>query len=265
MKQRKRRIFAGVAAVAMLLWNFAALPQDTPLPQLELPVKAATVTEAVAPTAQATEIPANRLVPVDQFRAYNGEFKGEAYYKYMELFKYDYKVERTTLGDWTFTTVEFKILGSNFKQFNSNDDFPIRLPYEVRTTVTDYWTDMWFTSDNVTDPSKHIVTFKVTEIADDAFDYYHTPDLTIPASVKTIGKNAFKSAAYLENVYIDNRVVTYDQSGVLNPEGEEITVDTTSVQLSTIDDSAFENCLKLKNFDLSDASYLTSVGNAAFR
>ena len=265
MKQRKRRIFAGVAAVAMLLWNFAALPQDTPLPQLELPVKAATVTEAVAPTAQATEIPKKNLVAENRFLKVGEVFDGEAYYKFMGQFNYNYDVERTTFGDWTFTTVEFKIKGSNSTQFTYNDEISVKLPYEVVTTTTDYWIEKWITTHDVADPDKHIVRFKVTEIADNAFSNYSIENMTIPASVKSIGKNAFQNCKNVQNVYIDRRVLTFDQKGILNPEGESVTTSTTSIQLANIGDNAFTNCKALEGFDLSDACYLTTVGNAAFK
>jgi hypothetical protein len=79
----------------------------------------------------------------------------------------------------------------------------------------------------------------ITSIGADAFSYF--PNLTtiqLPASLKTIGSNAFRSTSVSELVF---------------PEGS---------QLEKIDRNAFKDCTSLKTFELPDS--ITSIGDSAF-
>ena len=103
----------------------------------------------------------------------------------------------------------------------------------------------------------------VTSIGDNAFYCSGLGSITIPASVTSIGMNAFDKCNYLSNV-------TFAEGSQLTTIGESaftstgLTTITIPASVTSIGDHAFENCNALGSVTFVDGSRLMSIGNYAF-
>ena len=105
----------------------------------------------------------------------------------------------------------------------------------------------------------------VVEIADDAFDYCsNLRSVTVPASVKVIGKNAFAFCGKLAYAYIPASLSTLGSSAFAFCDSLEKVVFTNpeSAALKTISSSAFHGCVSLAEINLP--ATVTEIGTGAF-
>ena len=105
----------------------------------------------------------------------------------------------------------------------------------------------------------------VVEIADDAFDYCsNLRSVTVPASVKVIGKNAFAFCGKLAYAYIPASLSTLGSSAFAFCDSLEKVVFTNpeSAALKTISSSAFHGCVSLAEINLP--ATVTEIGAGAF-
>ena len=106
-------------------------------------------------------------------------------------------------------------------------------------------------------------TYTLTAIGDFAFSFKDLTSVTIPATVTSIGRNAFAACASLTTVDLSNA------SG-LNTIGDSafhssgLTSITIPAAVTSIGKAAFTNCTSLATVDLSNASGLDTIGSNVF-
>lgn len=178
---------------------------------------------------------------------------------------------------FAYVGYDCKVDGIYYKRI-STDEFEVA-PKEVK----DEW-GSWGSKNNadaytgnVTIPSSVIYngrTFKVTGIGDFAFYYCSMTSITIPSSVKTIGRAAFNSSKLSSFNYLGDLSTWCKikfRDNVSNPteitrhlfiNGKEIRDLIIPDDVTTIGDYAFKNCLDITSVTIP--SHVTSIGDAAF-
>lgn len=112
---------------------------------------------------------------------------------------------------------------------------------------------------DVTIPSE-IGGRKVTKIGDSAFEYENFKSITIPNSVKTIGKQAFRLCEDLTSITIPSSVKSIGSSAFFCC--SSLTSITLSSGITSIDDRTFNSCRSLKSITIPNN--ITSIGLGAF-
>jgi len=87
-------------------------------------------------------------------------------------------------------------------------------------------------------------------------------DITIPASVLSIGDGAFFGCTALNNITIPASVKTIGNNAFGNCTG--LTGITIPVSVTIIGSNAFSNCTRLNSITLAAGGLLTTIGNSAF-
>ena len=124
--------------------------------------------------------------------------------------------------------------------------------YEVNGCETD--------AINVIIPKTHLGK-KITSI--DNYSFYNCTSLTnisIPASVKSIGYNTFENCTSLTSITIPNRVTRIDNGAFCNC--TSLTSITIPDGIESIDNYSFCNCASLTN--ISIPASVKSIGDSAF-
>ena len=87
--------------------------------------------------------------------------------------------------------------------------------------------------------------------------------ITIPSNLKTINEYTFSSCSSLKQITIPQTLETIQQFAFDGCSSLETVIFDTESTLTTIDISAFEDCIKLSNLELPDS--IVKFGDAAFK
>ena len=129
----------------------------------------------------------------------------------------------------------------------------------VRITNLGY--DLAYNTENVTIPGK-VRKYRVTEIADSLLEWGQNTirSITIPNTVKTIGKRAFRELRGLKKVTIPNSVTSIGDSAFAKC--DYLTSVTIPGSVKTLGNSAFSGCTVLARVKLNKG--LKTIGDSAF-
>ncbi|MDO4742972.1 MAG: leucine-rich repeat domain-containing protein [bacterium] len=164
--------------------------------------------------------------------------------------EYDVK----TSGDYDYADVEG---GAIILKYNGNKK-DVTLPSQIENKpVVEIGNDIF---DSDTRLENIVIPSTVKKINDYAFQYAGIRTITIPDSVISIGKGAFKGCAYLNGVKIPNSVQILG-AGVFS-ECSSLSDVTLSNSLTEISNDLFYECVALDS--ISIPSNVTRIGNYAF-
>ncbi|SEK94176.1 Leucine rich repeat-containing protein, partial [Ruminococcus sp. YRD2003] len=230
MNKLKRRILAGTAAAAMLLWNFADLPQGA-LGSAVLSAKAAVVSApALTGTAKTAE---PSMTP----------FEKDTFIK--TLWKNFTVYESETVEKYNSGTLVISYHGYEIRWYKGENGEPF-IPYPVTTIRTE---------NGVT----YVDNYEVVSIRNAFAGNKKIKKLMLPASVEKISDEDFKDCENLTSVSFDRR------SLIINEDNEaESKFYIKNPALSSIGTNAFKDCNKLESFEFGVLSNLRSIGLSAF-
>lgn len=230
MNKLKRRILAGTAAAAMLLWNFADLPQGA-LGSAVLSAKAAVVSAPVLTGTAKTAEPS--MTP----------FEKDTFIK--TLWKNFTVYESETVEKYNSGTLVISNHGYEIRWYKGENGEPF-IPYPVTTIRTE---------NGVT----YVDNYEVVSIRNAFAGNKKIKKLMLPASVEKISDEDFKDCENLTSVSFDRR------SLIINEDNEaESKFYIKNPALSSIGTNAFKGCNKLESFEFGVLSNLRSIGLSAF-
>lgn len=135
---------------------------------------------------------------------------------------------------------------------NADNTATITHFYEPDTTYHGYNIDIPETLDD---------KYTVTAIGNSAFyDCYYLRDITIPQSVKSIGREAFYGCTAMESLIIKDAATSIGDSAFQNCPW--LTTVKLGEHITTIGEAAFVDCERLDNVTIPDS--VTSIGDSAF-
>ena len=106
----------------------------------------------------------------------------------------------------------------------------------------------------------------ITEIDTSAFCYFsNLKNLNLPATLRTIGVDAFGSCKTLQTVVIPISVTRINEYAFSECGSLKKVVFKEGSNLKTIDKSVFSDCKMLSTVDISKLNYLEEIGDDAFR
>ena len=230
MNKLKRRILAGTAAAAMLLWNFADLPQGA-LGSAVLSAKAAIVSAPVLTGTAKTAEPSMTPFEKDTFI--------KTLWKYFTVYESE-TVEKYNSGTLVISNHSYEI-----RWYKGENGEPF-IPYPVTTIRTE---------NGVT----YVDNYEVVSIRNAFAGNKKIKKLMLPASVEKISDKDFKDCENLTSVSFDRR------SLIINQDNEaESKFYIKDPALSSIGTNAFKGCNKLESFEFGVLSNLRSIGLSAF-